>query len=242
MKHSQLSARLIAIVSAVSLALPIVAFAQDEDEPVERFVSIDAPTVARLGVGFGKLEAAQYTAETRGYGQVMPFDALAQTDGELTAAELAVAASEAVLKRAQGLFNANVSVSRQTVEAAERQVASDNAALMLAQRKAIATWGQNLPLRNSMERSALLARLTVGEIALGRVTFPASAVGDGTPPAFSLERVDAGQGGRKWKASTIGPAPADPTVPGRSFYVLIEGARGLVPGERLIANLPMGRP
>jgi len=225
-----------------SLALLPVPFAygQDEDEPPERNVSMDAPTVARLGISFGKLEPAQFLAQTRGFGMIMGFDTVAQTDSELTTAEVAVAASQAALTRARALFNANVSVSRQTVEAAERQAAADSAQLALAQRKAVAVWGPNLPWRNSAERSALIAKLAAGDLALARVTLPTSAVGDSVPKVLTLERVDAAQGARNWKATTIWNAPADPTVPGRSFFVLIDAARGLVPGERLIAYLPMG--
>jgi hypothetical protein len=157
------------------------------------------------------------------------------------------------LERARGLFAANVSVSRQTVEAAQRQVdadmrqvdadmrqvAADAAQLSLAQRKAVATWGQNLPLRNPADRTAMLARMTAGDEVLARVTFSNGV--DETPTSLKIERVAAGQGGAGWTTNRVWNAPADPTVPGRSFFVLINGARGLLPGERLIASIPMGK-
>jgi len=240
MKLSQTHLRLVAIASAFVFAAAPLAYGQEEDEAPERNVTIDGPTVARLGIGFGKLEKAEFLAQTRGFGVVMGFDTVAQTDSELTTAEVAVAASNATLARARALFAANVSVSRQTVEAAERQVAADAAQLALAQRKAVSVWGQSLPWRTPAERTALLSRLAAGDVALARVTLPTASVGDTMPKSLRFERVDAGQGAKGWKASTIWSAPADPTVPGRSFFALIEGAKGLGPGERLIVYLPMG--
>jgi hypothetical protein len=158
----------------------------------------------------------------------------------LTTAEVAVTASEATLARARALFAANVSVSRQTVEAAERQAAADAAQLALAQRKAVAVWGQSLPWRTSAERTALLSRLAAGDVALARVTLPTAAVGDiDAENRSAFERVD-GTRRERLKGSNIWRRPADPTVPGRSFFALIEGAKGLGPGERLIVYLPMG--
>jgi hypothetical protein len=241
--------------------------AQEEDEEPDYSVRLDLVTTTRLGIEVAPLSAAEFRGEIRGFGAVLAFDGLAQTDADLATAEAAVRASQAAVKtseaavetskvaleRARGLFAANVSVSRQTVEAAERQVATDMrqvdadmrqqaadaAQLALAQRKAVVSWGQNLPWRNAAERSQLLARLTAGDEVLARVTFSNGLTE--TPSSLKIERVAAGQGGAGWTANRIWSAPADPTVPGRSFFVLINGARGLLPGERLIASIPMGK-
>jgi hypothetical protein len=246
---------LIVLASLFVLQAPSVARAQEEDEEPERTVRLDLATIARLGIATAPLRVAEFRAETRGFGVVMPFDTLVQADADLATAEAAVEASKtaveaskAALERARGLFNANVSVSRQTVEAAarqvsadERQATSDVAQLTLAQRKAVAAWGgQNLPWRNAAERTALVAQLTAGNVALVRVTFPTSATGGETPTSLKIERVDAGQGGG-WTSTKIWNAPGDPTVPGRSYFALVERARGLLPGERLVVTIPMGR-
>ncbi len=225
------------------LASPSVAVTQDEpdeDEAPDRSVTLDAATVARLGIVTAPLQAAQFRAETSGFGVVMAFDTLAQTDADLSTAEAAVQASQAALARARGLFAADVSVSRQTVEAVDRQAAADAAQLTLAQRRAVATWGQGLPLRNAAARSRLLARLLTGDVALARITFPTDVVGDATPTALRVQRVDAASDAISWAARIVGRAPADPAVPGRSFFALIERARGLQPGERLLVSLPQG--
>ena len=263
--HWLLAVTLGIVLCAQPLSL---ARAQDDDEEPDYSVRLDLATTQRLGIEVAPVKVAEFRGEARGFGVVMAFDLLAQTDADLATAEAALRASQAAVKtseaavetskgaleRARGLFAANVSVSRQTVEAAERQVAADmrqvdadmrqvaadTAQLSLAQRKAVAAWGQNLPWRNTAELTALLGRLTAGDLVLARVTFSNGAVGDAAPSSLKIERVAAGQTGSSWTTTRIWNAPADPTVPGRSFFVLIDRARGLLPGERLIASIPMG--
>ena len=230
--------RLIAVASLALFTSAIVAAAQeDEDEPPERSVTLDSGTVERLGIATAPLKAAQFRAETNGYGVVMAFDFLAQADADLTTAETATQTSQAALMRARELYAAEVSVSRQTVEAAERQAVADAAQLALAQRRASALWGQGAPLRTPQQRSALLGRLAAGEAALVRVTFSSAALGDNPPASLRIQRVDAPARATGWTATTIWQAPADPTVPGRSFFALVERARGLSAGERLLVFL-----
>jgi hypothetical protein len=236
--------RLVALGSLLLFGSATFAVSQEaedaEDEAPERSVTLDTATVGRLGIATAPLEAAQFRAETSGFGVVMAVDVLAQTDADLATAESAVEASRAALARARALFAADTSVSRQTVEAAERQASADAAQLTLAQRRAVAVWGQGLPWRNATERSQLFAQLSAGELALARVTFPTNSVGDETPSSLRVERVDAGTGARRWTATTVWSAPADPAIPGRSFFALVRSARGLQPGERLLVFLPQG--
>jgi hypothetical protein len=235
--------RVLVLGSVLLLASAPFATAQEaegEDEAPERSVTLDVATVARLGIATAPLEAAQFRAETNGFGVVMAFDMLAQTDADLATAESAVEASQAALARARGLFAADISVSRQTVEAAERQAAADTAQLTLVQRRAVAVWGQGIPWNNAAARSLIFAQLLAGDVALARVTFPANAIGERMPSSLRIQRVDAATGAGSWTARTVWSAPADPTVPGRSFFTLIERARGLQPGERLLVYLPEG--
>jgi hypothetical protein len=105
----------------------------------------------------------------------------------------------------------------------------------------VTVWGQGAPWRTTQERTQLLARLTSGDTVLARVTFATSALGDAGLSSIRLQRVDSAANARRWTSSTIWGAPADPAVPGRSFFALIAGARGLSPGERLLVSLPTGR-
>jgi hypothetical protein len=237
--------RLAAVTTAALFASAALAAEQqattDDDEAPERSLTLDVATVARLGVVTAPLQAVQFQAETSGFGVVVAFDMLAQTDADLATAESAVQASGAALIRARALFAAETSVSRQTVEAAQRQATADAAQLTLAQRRAISAWGRGLPWRNASERGPLFARLSSGDAALIRVTLPSASLGNGAPQSLRVQRIDAQAGAETWTAAKVWNAPADPTVPGRSFFALIDRANGLLPGERLLVALPEGK-
>ena len=231
--------RLIAVACLMVFVSAGVAWSQDdEDETPDRLVTLDAATVARLGIVTAAVETSEYQGETSGFGLVMPYDTLAQSYSDLATAESASQASAAALARSRALFAADVSVSRQTVEAAERQSVADTAQLSLVQRRAEAAWGQGAPWHNAADLSKLLMRLSSGELALVRVTFSSSAVGAAIPSSFRIQRVETGAEANSWTAKTIWRAPADPTVPGLSFFALVERARGLLPGERLLVFVP----
>jgi hypothetical protein len=45
--------------------------------------------------------------------------------------------------------------------------------------------------------------------------------------------------GKSWTANTVWDAPADPALPGRSVFALLEGS-DLAQGERVTASIPVG--
>lgn len=205
-------------------------------------LTLDAPTQARIGIATAAAKAVQYRAEVQGLGQVMGIDALAQTDAELTSAEAAARASEAARARALGLFDADTSVSRQALETAQHQATTDASQLVLARRKSIAVWGHDAPLGNPQRRAALLAKISAGTTAIVRATLPGDLGGELAGGPMRVERLD-GDGDknhRSWNAASTWQAPTDPTVPGRSYYLLVTPAEGLSPGERVRAFTPVG--
>ena len=231
------------IACAVSLILAIAGPApadEDKQQSADRSVTLDAQAVARMGIATTTATAVQYRPEAAGFGQVMTIDSIAQTDADLTAAEAANQASRAALERAQGLFRADSSVSRQALETAEHQASDAATQLALAQRKSTAQWGYRPPWHDAATRSAVAAKVAAGDAAIVRATFPAAAVGDAVPTTMRVERLDPGQESNGWTGSTVWSAPADPAVPGRSFFVLIEGGPKLSPGEHVRALLPVG--
>ena len=202
-------------------------------------VKLDAPTQQRIGITTLAVQAVQHRAEVQGLGQVMGLEALAQTDAELTSAEAASRASQAALERARGLYNADTSVSRQALEAAERQASTDSVQLELARRKAIASWGRGAPWTTPAQRAALLARISAGTSAIVRATFPADIGPAGGSPT-RVEPLD-GAGARfSLSAASAWAAPADPAIPGRSYYLLVTGAEALAPGQRVRVLMPTG--
>lgn len=234
-----ISLRLVVLASMMSLASTTAAYSQDdEDETPDRLVTLDEVTVGRLGIMMQTVQATEFRVETNGFGTVLAFDALAQTYADLATAESAMQTSDAALARSRSLFAADVAVSRQTVEAAERQAVADRTLMSLAQRKAETAWGQGAPWRSAADLSKVLTRLSSGEVALVRVTFSTSMIGPTIPATFLIKRVEAGAPANSWSAKTIWRAPADPTVPGVSFFALVEKARDLLPGERLLVTVP----
>jgi hypothetical protein len=224
-----------AFAAGLLLAAAYPCSAQDEDayEAPERSVTLDTQTKARIGITTVAAQSVQYHGEARGLGLVLGIDAIAQTDADLTIAESAVQVSQAALVRARALFGADTSVSRQALEAAEHQAATDAAQLMLAQRKGEAAWGHNAPWRDPRQRRALIAEIAAGNAAIVRATFATDVIGDSAPGHTRIERLDAVAGGKNWTVTRLWSAPADSTLPGRSYYLWIEAAQGLNQGERV---------
>ena len=54
--------------------------AQEEDEEPDYSVRLDLATTALLGIEIAALKVAEFRGETRGFGVVLAFDGLAQTD------------------------------------------------------------------------------------------------------------------------------------------------------------------
>ncbi len=223
-----------AIVMSGCLALAVVSASRAADEDSfsapDRSVTLEAPARANLGIAVAAATAQSVKVETRGLGQVQSLDLLGQTDAELSIAESAFRASQAAAARSQGMFKADIGVSRQVLEQAEHQAATDAAQLALAQRKAQAAWGRDAPWKDAAQRRALTARIAAGEAAIVRAVLP-SALG---PMAdVRVERLGArGRDAEQWKAKTAWTGPADPTAPGHVYYLLIEGA-GPAEGERV---------
>jgi hypothetical protein len=160
-------------------------------------------------------------------------------DSDLATAEAIAAASRNALTRARELFQADLAISRQALEAAQRQAAVDDAQLALAQRKSLVVFGLHPPWRTPAERSAEMARLTSGMDVLVRATFPGGAV-SAAPQQVVVRRPEKITGAR-WTATAVWDAPSDATIPGRSFFALVRGS-DLSQGERVLVAAPQGTP
>jgi len=201
-------------------------------------VQLDAPAQQRLGIATLAAQSVQHRAEVSGLGQVMGLDVLAQTDAELSSAEAAARSSDAALTRARGLYEADTSVSRQALEAAERQATTDSVQLALARRKSIAAWGRGAPWTSAAQRTALLAKVAAGTSAIVRASFPADS-GTAAAGAMRIEPLD-GAPTAPLSAASAWAAPADPTVPGRSYFLIVDAAESLTPGQRVRVFMPVG--
>ena len=205
--------------------------------PQDENVVLPPDAVANLGIQVTTAKPAQFTSRADGFGQVMPVDSWAQAEADLATYETARETSQMALQRAQSLFQADISISRQALETAQRQNATDTAQLALAERKAATVFGLRPPWRSAAERSAVLQRLTAGSEVLIRITLAPGYAG-AAPKQLTVRRPLRDES-TQWSATAIWDAPADPTLPGRSFFALVQGS-DLAPGERVIAAAPRG--
>jgi len=92
-------------------------------------------------------------------------------------------------------------------------------------------------LISSAEIHAMRTRRAV----LVRATFPLGSLGGGVPRSLSVTLLDSQ--GSSMTARQIWDAPADPAVPGRSFYLLLDSggsASRLAQGQRVAVTAPTG--
>ena len=201
-------------------------------------VSLSPEQIEKIGVQTDAAKAVDYAEETAGYGTVMPHESIAQAVAELATAQAAEKQSRSALARTQRLSGTAGAMSADVEETNARQVAVDSAALNLAKQRLSATFGQKPPWSNG-GNPALLQGLADGSTQLIRVTFPLGSVPGEVPKTFSASRLGSGSGGKRWKLSLIWSAPADATVPGRSFFSILRAGE-LGEGERIIAWAPIG--
>lgn len=201
-------------------------------------VQLSAEEIEKLGIVTTPAKAANFTPETEGYGVVLSHDAIAQAVAEVATAQAAVQQSRAALARVQRLAGTPGAFPAENQESAERQAASDAAALTLAQRRLSASLGQHPPWQDT-DNNAVLNDLAGGRSKLVRVTFPLGVLSGATPHSVRIAHLDPNSAAESWKTTTVWDAPADATVPGRSFFALLkDGDAG--EGERLQVWAPAG--
>jgi hypothetical protein len=200
-------------------------------------VTLSADQVQKLGIETSPAKAASYAPEAEGYAVVMAHETLAQAVAELATAQAAEHQSRAALARIEHLAGTAGAMPADTQETAARQAAVDQAALALARRRLSAAVGQRPPWPES--DTMQLTALANGEIKLVRITFPLGQLKNGAPKSIGLSHLDTARTGKRWTATSLWDAPADASVPGRSFFALLKGSDASE-GERLLAWAPIG--
>lgn len=195
-------------------------------------VTLTAEQVRRAGIATAPARAADYAPEAPGYAVIMAHDLVAVAVAELTTAQAATAQSRAAATRAQRLAGTPGALSADAVEGATRQLAADTAALTLAQRRLSAVIGAGPT--GGMEASPVLQDLASGKVKLLRATFPLGARLPAMPASLRVTRLDAATG---WTVHPLWSAPADPNLPGRSFFALLRDSDA-GEGERLLVWAP----
>ena len=212
--------------------------ADKKDDDTSPGVHLSADDIKGMGLATTPVSAVRYQPGTAGYGMVTALDSIAQSDSDLVTAQATAAQSQAAANRARELSTGEeAAISHEQLDIAEAKASADQAALGLARRKADAAFGLNPPWRDAGERFRIMAALGSGRAVLVRATFPLGALDGAKPRSLTVAPLNADTGGLS--ATQIWDAPADPAVPGRSFYLLLEGSH-LAQGERVTVTAPTG--
>jgi len=192
-----------------------------------------------IGILTAPLATIEHRDEAAGYGLVLPHDTLAQPVAELRTAQAVARQSHSALARARSLAGSPGAVSADTQETAARQASVDAAALALAEQRLATVLGP-APAASAAERQRLLEKLAAGRIKLVRATYPLGALNDAQPRTLRAIALAAqGSAERGWNLTPVWPAPADASLPGSSFFAVLDRA-DVAEGQRLIVYAPAG--
>jgi hypothetical protein len=203
-------------------------------------IGLDVDSLARLGVLTAPLDAAEFDERVEGQGIVLEPQPIVQLLADRDAAEAAARQSRAASERAASLFGSDRAVSQEVLDSAERQAATDAAALGVARANAIAAYGAAAPWLDAQRQARIRSRLTDGTGVVVRASFPHGIPGIAAPDALGLRRVGEDVGGMRWQATDVWFGPADPAVPGATLLAYLDAATPLVPGLRIVASFSTG--
>jgi hypothetical protein len=201
-------------------------------------VTLTAEQVEKLGLVTHAATPGEYRQETPGYGVVVPHETIATAVAELIQAQATAQQSRAALARAKRLTGTPGAVSADVEETAVRQAAVDEATLTLANQRLASVVGMRPPWKPD-ESPGVLQELASGALKLVRVTFPLGTLSGGVPASLRATHISGASPETGWKLNSVWVAPADVTVPGRSFFALLKGSDA-GEGERLMVFAPIG--
>ena len=217
---------------------------RNERPQPKRTIALSNADILRLGIETAPAQAIQYTPQVHGYGVIVNTTALAQLDAAIMTAEAAQLQSQAALKRARVLFgDAHTihAISREALDAAERQAAADEAAVTLADRSETAAFGRDAPWRGKKRDRKMLADLTSARTMLVEATFSLGGRLAALPSRLTVAHLHTRPDQAGSTATVIWNAPADPMIPGRSFFALVKNS-DLQQGEHVLVYAPTGKP
>lgn len=195
-------------------------------------IDLTPEEVAKLGLVTTAATAVDYIPVRQGFGVVESHEAIAQAVADVATAQAEQRQSQAALARVARLAGTAGAASAEARESTVRQAAVDAAALRLAQAKSSVTLGQQPPWAGR-DDDPVLADLAAGRSKLLRVTFPLGALQGPPPASLHISRLDAPPASEGWTGRPVWDAPADITMPGRSFFALLRRTEA-GEGERLL--------
>lgn len=211
---------------------------KEQAAPQTGEVVLKPEEIAKAGIQTTPAAATKHAPEAVGYAVVLTRETIAQAIAEVSTAAAVERQSYSALVRGRHLAGTPGAMPVESQEATERQAAVDQAALMLAERRMSATYGQSAPWQNNYNSPALTS-LASGATKLARVTFPLGALASATPGTLRFGHMGELQGAKSFESTTVWSAPADSSLPGKSVFAVLKGSDASE-GERLMAHTATG--
>lgn len=126
--------------------------AEKEPEQADAVVAMEKDKWEKVGIEMAEVGSAEIAPRRIAFGRVLDPSPLVTLDGELAAAEAAIAASREEFERTQKLLAAGENTSRKTFEAAEAQFRADEIKADSLRRQASLQWGAAMPAENPARR------------------------------------------------------------------------------------------
>lgn len=142
---------------------------EKKEEPEAFVVKLEKDRWKMLGLEMGEPQKAELKPQRVAHGRVLDPTPIVTLDGELAAAQAALAASRAEYDRTQALLKSGEGMSRKVAETAEAQFRGDEIKADALRRKAQIEWGTMVSGLDAMKRRKFVEQLVGGEAALVRV-------------------------------------------------------------------------
>ena len=196
-------------------------------------LKLSADEIAKLGIALTPASGVQYLGGIDGFAVVVGRDVIVQALTDVVTARAAARQSHAALARIDRLAGTAGADSAAVRETALRQTVADDAAVELAEAKAASVLGRQSPWMGTGS-AGLIQALRAGRIEIVRVSFPLGSFTIDDPRRLRLGRLDHQTDASPWAVSRLWPAPADSSMPGHSYFAVVEKSN-LAEGERLLA-------
>jgi hypothetical protein len=143
--------------------------AKEEEKPKDFVVKLEKERWELLGLEKAKPEKAELKPQRIAFGRVLDPTPVVTLDGDLAAAEAALAASRAEYDRTQKLLAAGENMSRKVAETAEAQFRADEIKVAGLRHRAALEWGPAFAALDAVKRREFVDTLVTGQTALVRV-------------------------------------------------------------------------
>ncbi len=212
---------------------------EEEEKPGDFVVKLEKEKWQALDIDKAEPEKTEMKPQRIAFGRVLDPTPLVTLDGELAAAEAALAASRAENERTQKLLAAGENTSRKIAETAEAQFRADEVKANSLRRNALMNWGGDFAALGTAARRAFVERFLHVEAALVRVDIlPGDALSE---PPKSARLLVLGREQQPIDTRAITPATdVDPKTQAQGFILRVEQPPfALVPGMALTAWLEL---